>query len=131
MRHHEAQRSSLTLQLLVLTVTLIGTYVAVNVKVIQPVDLIRFGIGLAVVALGVLGFLLVIKTRQTTQQHTKRARLARRALGYLEPFNKPNAFPKLHYYYAAFYVFIIVVGIGLAARGGEDGQAGISKFGNA
>lgn len=110
-RHHENQRTALTLQLLILIAALIASF-------LQSTNIgFRVIISIIIITLGTLGFVIFLKTREVTKKHMKRER---KALEFLidkklfEDFpenTKTIKFPKLHIYYAAFYLIIIISGI--------------------
>lgn len=105
-RHHETQRSSLTLQLLVLTAALGATFLQTQAL------LFRMALAVLMILLGILGFLIVIRTEKAVQQHMKRARAARKSLEFLEKFlTNASDFPRLHFYYASFYVVMSLIGV--------------------
>ena len=107
-RHHESQRSSLTLQIMVLAVSLGGGYF----EALASSRPLRVGLSILIILLGVTGYRLVQSTQRATDSHIKRAREARESLGVLEPFAKAAYdFPRIHIYFLAFHALIVVGGL--------------------
>jgi hypothetical protein len=109
-RHHESLRSALTLQVLVSLGAIVAGYMPSN-----GTDRFAFRLMLSVLAVlvGIGGFIAVLKIEQAARIHIRRARAARKALGFLEPFAKrcPYQFPQLRNVYLG--LNIVVVGIGV------------------
>ena len=82
-RHHEQQRSTITLQLLILGTTLAGAYFASEKMLPEFSKQIRIISSATISVLAVLGLLLSIKTTKAIQTHIIRARKARESLGFL------------------------------------------------
>jgi hypothetical protein len=78
-RHCESQRSSLTLQLLVLAGAAVAAYVNVAAS-----EAIRLALGLLVVIVGVAGYLAVVALEQAANIHIERARKARQQIPVIE-----------------------------------------------
>ena len=104
-RHHENIRSSMTLQILIVVAALIATYLQSNGV------FLKCGVSVGIIALGILGLALFIDVRAVTQTHVKRARAARKSLGFLEEFASFRGFRKLHVYYSLLYVLIMLIGV--------------------
>jgi hypothetical protein len=118
-RHHDQQRSTITLQLLILGTTLAGAYFASEKMLPEFSKQIRIISSATISVLAVLGLLLSIKTTKAIQTHIIRARKARESLGFLEQFAKSeNAeFPRLHVYYTGFFLVMLASGIALFCIG--------------
>jgi hypothetical protein len=114
-RHHEEQRSTITLQLLILGTTLAGAYFASEKMLPEFSKQIRVISSATISVLAFLGLLLSIKTTKAIQTHIIRARKARESLGFLEQFAKSEntEFPRLHVYYAGFFLVMLASGIAL------------------
>ena len=118
-RHHEQQRSTITLQLLILGTTLAGAYFASEKMLPEFSKQIRIIASTTISVLAFLGLFLSIKTTKAVQTHIIRARKARESLGFLEQFAKSEhaEFPRLHVYYAGFFLVMLASGIALLCIG--------------
>ena len=114
-RHHEQQRSSLTLQLLVISVSLGGAYFAAQHVAPTFAREVQVAAALSILLLSVLGVAVVLRTTSAIKTHVSRARAARESLKFLEEFAQlENApWPRWYIYYALFFAVTFACGLGL------------------
>lgn len=100
------ERASLSLQLLVIA----GALSTVLLQL--QLSLLKFGLSIAIVVLGVIGLVLVRNYERSIMTHMNRARAARQSIGFLEEFAATSKdFGTLHTFYYAMHIFVIAVGI--------------------
>ena len=100
-RHHEQQRSSLTLQLLVISVSLGGAYFAAQHVAPTFAREVQVAAALSILLLSVLGVAVVLRTTSAIKTHVSRARAARESLKFLEEFAQLENAPWPRWYSAA------------------------------
>jgi hypothetical protein len=104
------------MQIVVAVGALVVAYFQFDPSKVEPnsIQMVRFIIGGLIFSLGLIGFIVTDRMYAATSKHINRARAARTALNFLEEYAKEGQnFPKLHCYYAAFHVLIIVVSSGI------------------
>lgn len=103
------ERSSLTIQLLIIAGALAAIFFQAQGTLSKPLLLL---IGISVVAIGALGYILNIQIEKSSRSHMLRARAARRALGFLEQFaEQADGWGSVHHYYFFLNILAVLMGI--------------------
>jgi hypothetical protein len=108
LRHRETQRSSLTLQIVVLAAASVATYGNLT----EP--WLRCALGVLVSAVGLLGYFATVAHEEAANLHELRARAARAFVPTANAIaEKYTPFPPLARYYVGLSVLVILLGVSL------------------
>ncbi len=117
LRHHAQQRATVTLQLLVVSVTLGGAYFAASTLAPDAIKAIRLWSSGAIVALAIVGILFIRASDRTMELHKLRARSARDLIPILKPVaaSGTHRWPRINRYFSAVFWATAIYGAALFA----------------
>jgi hypothetical protein len=110
-RHRESQRSSLTLNILLLVVAVAAAYIELDAAEIKALGTF---LGAFVVGLGAVGYLATLGEEKSANVNIERARNVRDRIPLLKPSTQGSLkFPPIARYYLALHILVAAFGVAL------------------